>query len=650
MNAAGGRFLLALYSFLVFQSAGTRSVQAEVWLGPLPWLAPPPGKSEWVRSVPDGSGGAIVCWCADGLSSSLWLQRVTASAGIADGWPSGGLPVRTSGDDYMRPELCTDGVGGTIVAWRDSAGYEVRAIRITGQGTVAPGWPDTGLVIRHGFNPSGPSEVQGPVIASDGSGGAIIAWHDGRSPESGVYAQRITGSGIAAPGWPLYGRLVNANAGQDEPAISSDGAGGAIVAWAGRDIYAQRVTSSGGLFWPAAGIPLCTAPGFQAFPRVAPDGSGGAIAAWWDYRSSPDGGTQPQHLAIYAQRVTAAGAISAGWPADGAIVANATGPNDLSGLATDGGSGAIATWRDSNSQLKALKLSGTGIVPAPWPATGIAVCSSPGAQQGRATFPDGAGGAVVAWSDSRSDAGDVYLEHLTSSGGPLWNCLAVIAASGLQWQPTIAWQPDSGAVVAWADRRSPGSGIYAAVVRPDGTVPVLLSLVSAEVDGRCVSLEWFASVIGLTAALYRSEGEGGWVRLGPLTADGTGMIRFRDCTVAAGHRYGYRVVESGTGKDEVLDELWLDVPVAPMLAVSSVRPTPTSAAPLVEFTLPTSAPAAMRLYDATGRLVARRTFTGGHPGRFIVRLDEAASLSPGIYVIRVSQGPGAVSARVVVAR
>lgn len=73
-----------------------------------------------------------------------------------------------------------------------------------------------------------------------------------------------------------------------EPTITSDGDGGAIVAWqdarAGVDIYAQRVSASGAVQWPVNGVPLCTAGTYQMYPTITSNGAGGAIVAWEDNR------------------------------------------------------------------------------------------------------------------------------------------------------------------------------------------------------------------------------------------------------------------------------------------------------------------------------------------------------------------------------
>jgi len=63
--------------------------------------------------------------------------------------------------------------------------------------------------------------------------------------------------------------------------------------------------------------------------------------AWEDFRSATTD--------VYAQRVTAAGEISAGWPADGVALTSASGEQYAPRLMSDGSNGAIATWFDTRS-------------------------------------------------------------------------------------------------------------------------------------------------------------------------------------------------------------------------------------------------------------------------------------------------------------
>ena len=119
------------------------------------------------------------------------------------------------------------------------------------------------------------------------------------------------------------------NAFIDEPAIASDGSGGAIIAWhqypAGKvvggtpewflqDILTQRIDSGGNIMWQQSGVPLGIVRAAEIAsphtPRVVSDGSGGAIIIWEDLRNGL--------ASIYGQRITRDGTPI--WQAGGAEI------------------------------------------------------------------------------------------------------------------------------------------------------------------------------------------------------------------------------------------------------------------------------------------------------------------------------------------
>jgi len=73
------------------------------------------------------------------------------------------------------------------------------------------------------------------------------------------------------------------------------------------NIYAQHVLALGAVdpAWPVNGRGLCTGASTQQYPTIATDGFGGAIVAWQDERNSS------VNIDVYAQRVSGSGGITA---------------------------------------------------------------------------------------------------------------------------------------------------------------------------------------------------------------------------------------------------------------------------------------------------------------------------------------------------
>ena len=183
--------------------------------------------------------------------------------------------------------------------YRSGTSLNVYAQRISAIGVVQ--WTTDGVAICTAAN-----DQAAPQLVSDGSGGAIMVWHDARNGIAfDIYAQRVNGVGMVQ--WTLDGVAVCTEANdRGGPQIVSDGSDGAIMVWEDYrtgfpDLYVQRINGAGAVQWPMAdGVAISTTTDAQAYSKLVPDGSGGAIIVWADFRS----GTSYD---IYAQAVSASG-------------------------------------------------------------------------------------------------------------------------------------------------------------------------------------------------------------------------------------------------------------------------------------------------------------------------------------------------------
>jgi hypothetical protein len=250
----------------------------------------------------------------------------------------------------------------------------------------------------------------------------------------GVSALVLATGEVAA--WPVDGAPVCVQPGYDiAPQVVPDERGGVIIVWRdGRptptspDYYAQRLDPFGGLSagWPINGVPVGLSPGAQDGSQhadnVIPDGEGGALVAWLDYRTFGQPGV-PTSWDIYAQKVTASGAIAPGWPTDGVPVATQPPHFRLEvTLTSDGAGGAFVVWMDQRNgdlDIYASRLTAAGVRAPGWPEHGLPLCTLPGNQGNPHLIPDGSGGAIVAWSEGD---GGILATRLTAGGevAPGW--------------------------------------------------------------------------------------------------------------------------------------------------------------------------------------------------------------------------------------
>jgi hypothetical protein len=292
-------------------------------------------------------------------------------------------------------------------------------------------------------------------MVSDGAGGAIITWEDFRDSDWNIYAQRINAAGAAVG--PADGQGVCISTGvQKHPALTSDGAGGAIIVWedarqywSARDIYAQRVDGSVVPLWPVNGVLLAQwSMQSNKHAQLVGDGVGGAIVAWDD-----DRGTGSH---IYAKRISGDGVPS--WAATGVQLA-AVGAQHDPRMVSDGAGGAIVAWREMRNgdpDVYVQRIDGTGSTL--WTTDGVALCTQDSVQASIDLTTDGAGGAIVIWEDARAGLPDIYAHQVDAGGNPVWtpDGVAVAAAPQKQFLPQVAYQGTKGAFVTWVDLRHTG--------------------------------------------------------------------------------------------------------------------------------------------------------------------------------------------------
>ena len=596
------------------------------------------GNQTRLTMVPDGEGGAIVTWVdyRSGTDCDIYAQKVSSDGTVL--WAADGVALCTATGNQLYPTIVSDGAGGAIVTWHDyrsDTNYDIYAQKISSAGTVQ--WTADGVALC-----TATSQQYNPTIASDGAGGAIVTWFDSRSGNWDIYAQKISSAGTVQ--WTADGvALCTATSHQQFPTIAQDDAGGAIVTWfdsrsGNWDIYAQKISSTGTVQWTANGVALCTATGEQDIPTIASDGAGGAIVAWYDYRSG-------EAADIYAQKISSAGTVQ--WTADGVALCSATGEQLFPTIVSDDAGGAIVTWNDQRSgdyDIYARKISSTGT--AQWTADGVALCTATNNQNYPIITSDGAGGAIVTWYDYRSGANfDVYAQRISATGAVQWtpDGVALCTATGNQYYAMIVPDDEGGAIVAWQDQRDGNDDIYAQRVWADGSTPVLLSLVGADVGADGVKLTWLAGGIESgVATVYRSPVGGEWARIGEVTADGTGYLRYTDPIDATASRMGYRLGIVEAGIEGFYGETWVDLPAREdnvSFALEPVRPNPSQGGALtVRFTLPDAAAASLELLDVSGRRIATREVGSLGAGPHALDLGEGRHLAPGLYLVRLQQG------------
>jgi FlgD Ig-like domain len=204
--------------------------------------------------------------------------------------------------DQSKAVICEDGGHGAYFAWYDTnldAQGDVVVQHMAANGAIS------GFSVNGTFITSTASETETPMsIVPDDNGGAFVNYTD-TAIFASVHDVVHIGSAATATFVPLT--LTGTLVGSMAPLVA-DGYGDVIAlastnneSFTTPDMYAWKCTTSGSitpLGWNGSGNAISTASATQDNPAATTDGAGGAIVVWQDDRANP---TSVNH--IFAQRI-----------------------------------------------------------------------------------------------------------------------------------------------------------------------------------------------------------------------------------------------------------------------------------------------------------------------------------------------------------
>lgn len=282
------------------------------------------------------------------------------------------------------------------------------------------------------------------AATSDGAGGAIIAWQDDRSNGYKVYAQRMNADGVAQ--WGTDGKLIYSD---DiyavKPIIVSDGLGGAFIIWFEDNdyIYGQHVNASGTELWNVNGKKLASNYDCLYYNAIA-DGSGGFFLSY----------TKRNESYIYGQHFSVDG--NPQWGASDPVICNAgidaNGDADNQDMLSDGSGGFFITWVNyisPSSYIYVQRYNAAGV--AQWGVNGISVGTGYFTEYPK-IVTDGGGGAIIGWNINNQTDSALYAQKINAAGITQWPTPTLITTTR-NYSLKMISDNEGGAILGWNDGR-----------------------------------------------------------------------------------------------------------------------------------------------------------------------------------------------------
>lgn len=437
---------------------------------------------EWTRSSVVMDDGSIVYVWSDTRDGDrdIFGQKIDADGNPVWGENSGSTEypemmegIKINGEVNRQEDIVAinAGDGNVIVAWidfRNETNGDVYAQKLNSEGEIQ--WDPAGVPLC--LISGGQISLN---IVNDANGGIYLVWYDGRNPGgTDIYGTHLLGDGTIAAGWSVDGDpIVNASGGQNQHTFWEDGTGGAILAWHderspdNEDIYIQRIASNGDLLWGENGTLLTDTPGVQEKPKVAPDTDGNFVFAWIDKSVDVSGGN------LRAMKVDLNG--NNVWTNETIIYAG-EGVQRNPRLEQNPEGGVFAVWEDgrNNSEFKdiyAQKINSDGTLA--WNTTGVEVTTNENDQLNPRLVNDGDGGCWIIWDDGRflgHPNEDIYVQHLDNAGTAEFEAGGKFVCNAIreQFSPLIKRNSEGGYLVTWGDNRSGSTGIYMQLLNSTG--------------------------------------------------------------------------------------------------------------------------------------------------------------------------------------
>lgn len=415
---------------------------------------------EWSRaaaSVEDG--GVVYTWSDTRLGDrDVWAQKIDSSGNKL--WGENGTMI--NGEINRQEDIVVIDVGGNevVVAWvdfRNEDAGDIYAQKLDADGNIL--WDPAGLPLCLA------SDIQISLnIVSDDAGGAYVLWLDKRGSSTDIYATHILSSGNIADGWEDDGNsVVVMNGEQNQHSFRKDGTGKAVVVWHDKrdaedeDLYMQRLGENGQMMWGENGMLLCGEPGAQESAKLIQMQDSGMVVVWRDKRNDNDGD-------IYAQKVDLDGNFV--WTNE-ILVYEGSGIQKNPRVASGSDNSVLTVWEDGRNDsyykdIFAQKIAADGSLD--WDTEGTPVCVAANDQLNPRIENDDNGGAWIIWDDGREfghPQEDIYLQHLNNSGSNLFqeNGKLVCDAANQQFSPLLR-SSGNNVFAYWGDNRESSTGMY----------------------------------------------------------------------------------------------------------------------------------------------------------------------------------------------
>jgi len=442
------------------------------------------GEQTQAKIAPTADGGAYISWFG-GAGYDVWLQRLDANGNAA--WRAPLLVADRGFSSTQDYGLAIDAAGHALLAFRDDrfGGIQITAARIAPDGTLDWGVNGVQVTDDNDFKAA-------PKIAGLADGDILVAWthlNGVRLTRLDADGNLVWGPLVYtdAPGTANLS-LCDLHAADASDADKGD-LGGAIVMWVrqqgavgARRLFARSIDNEGNTRWDSGEIFTVGSLQFGNFPPFLPDGDGGFVVAW--YTSSP--------LQSFVQRFANTGAAQF---ATGGVPVSTNGSQlrtDPSAAFNRTTQDTYVFFRETSLSQNQVGVYGQRLSPTGarlWSDSGVEIApvdNDTASQINAVILDESIDGALVAYTESLGFNNDrVRASARNGDGTAAWRTPVVTAADQASGKSRLQAKASSDgfAILAWRDSRNDAGDIYAQNINPDGSLGMSDTPIPGDLNG-----------------------------------------------------------------------------------------------------------------------------------------------------------------------
>jgi hypothetical protein len=369
--------------------------------------------------IADSSGNAVVVFSdiRSGGDLDVYAYRISPSGTFL--WGANGVTISNNSDFEPAPRVAETTEGTFAIVWArlpDVADGKIMLQCLTAGGT--PQFPAGGVILG-GMPGESPAFVD--IVASD-NGGMIVMWvrdiSNFSSPRH-IHAQKFSFFGNTLWGSePVAVFDATSVPIAYQPVLQSDGSGGAIFAWhrsAGNlfSTFVQHIDADGTERFAHNGAEVSTMPNRHKIgPAVSYLSSTDEMLVFWNERNP-----NQSLWGITGQRISPTGTRL--WGDGGSVLLPVDNVFKTSPRSVPIGDGAMVFLSDApvgglSDRVIGVRVDGSGN--SVWNETPVPVCSLLSSKDDLVVAIDSTGVAKLAWEDERNDSGDIYAQNINPDG------------------------------------------------------------------------------------------------------------------------------------------------------------------------------------------------------------------------------------------